>query len=153
MDVEANDVAVCIVGTPVHRDADAIDILGELITRRDISFHGDASKGRLWIDWEDAVLGVDILENLLQEVMDEWLDGIVSDGIGRVMDVDTDEGIIQGVHMIIHGEDTMHEDRLGIWQRGWQASIRRRASIRSIAHHHGQLASIHRNQYGVYVKR
>ena len=113
-DVEADDIAVHVVGTPVHRDADAINVLGEFITRRDVIFHGDAAKRRLQINQEDAVLVVDILESL-QEVMDEQLDGIISDGIGRVMDVDTDESVIQFVHMIIHGEDTLHEDGLGGW--------------------------------------
>ena len=67
-----NDVAVVIVGMLVHGDTNAIDILGEFITRRDIIFHGDAAKRIHWIDREDAVLVVDVLKSL-QEVMDEWL--------------------------------------------------------------------------------
>ena len=37
VDVEANDVAVFIVEMLVHRDADAINILGEFITGRAFS--------------------------------------------------------------------------------------------------------------------
>ena len=91
-----NEIAVVIVGMLVHGDTDAIDILGEFITRRDIIFHGDAAKRRCWIDWDDAVLVVDVLKSL-QEVTDEWLDGVVIGCIGGLMDVNVDEGIIQGV--------------------------------------------------------
>ena len=114
--MEANNIAVCFVGMPVHWDADTIDILGQFFTRRDVIVHGDASKGRSQINQENAVLGVDILEGL-QEVTDEWLDGIVGNGNGieRVVDVDTNKGVIQGVHMIVLGEDAMHKDGLGIW--------------------------------------
>ena len=44
MEVEVNDIAVVIVGMLVHRDADAINILGEFITRRKVTFHGDAAE-------------------------------------------------------------------------------------------------------------
>ena len=64
VEVEANNVAVVIVRMLVHRDANAIYILGEFITGRDVIFHGDAAKKRCQIDWEDAVLVVDILESL-----------------------------------------------------------------------------------------
>ena len=99
MEVEANDVAVVIVGMPVHRDADAIYILGEFITGRDVTFHGDAAKRRCHINREDAVLVVDIIKNL-QEVTDKWLDGIVGDHVGGAMDVNAEKGIIQGVHRV-----------------------------------------------------
>ena len=85
--------------------------------------------------------------------MDEWLDGIISNGIGRVMDVDMDKGVKQGVHVIILGKDAMRENGWGSGRRGRRASIRRRASVRSIAHHHGQLGGVRRNQYSLYISR
>ena len=69
------------------------------------------------------------------------------------MDVDTNKGIIQGVHVIVLGKDAMHENGQGGEQRGWWASIRRRAGVGSITHHHGQLGGVRRNQYSLYVIR
>ena len=85
--------------------------------------------------------------------MDKWLDGIISNGIGGAMNVNTDKGVIQGVYVIIFGEDTMRENGRGIGQRGRRASIGRRASVGSVAHHYGWLGGVRRNQYSLYVSR
>ena len=64
------------------------------------------------------------------------------------MNVNTEKGVIQGVHMIIQGDDTMHEGGLGGRGRDWWTSIGRRAGIMSVAHHHGWRVGVCRNQYG-----
>ena len=89
---------------------------------------------------------VDFLEDL-KEVMEEWLKRIIRDLFGRAMNINMEKGIIQGVHMIIRGNDTMHEGGLGGWGRHQWVSIMRGASIGSITHHHDQMVGICRNQY------
>ena len=137
-DMETNDITIHIAGTLVQGDADTIDILGQVVTRRDVIVHGDAAKRRSRVNRDDAVLVIDGLEGL-QEVADERLDRIIGNGIGRVMDVDTDKGVILGVHVIVFCKDAMCENGWGNGQRGQRASIRRRAGVGSVAHHHGWL--------------
>ena len=69
------------------------------------------------------------------------------------MNVNMDKGVIQGAHVIILGEDAMRENGQGVGRRGWRVSIGRRASVGSVAHHHGQLGGICRNQYSLFVSR
>ena len=63
-DVEMNDVAIRDVGTLVHGDTDTINILGQFVARRDVIVHGDASKRRSRVNWDDAVLVINFLEGL-----------------------------------------------------------------------------------------
>ena len=60
-EMETDNVAVFVVGAPVGRDADAINILGELFTIGNVAFHGDASEAGCHVNWEDVVLVVDFL--------------------------------------------------------------------------------------------
>ena len=113
VDMETDDVVVVvIVGMPVVGDTNAIHVLGELVTRSDITFHCDAAKGRHHVNWENVVVAVDVLEDL-QEVMDKWLDGIIHNCIGRAMDINMEQCIIQGAHRFVQGEKTIHESCLG----------------------------------------
>ena len=119
VDVEMDGVAGVIVGMPVVEDTDAIHIFGELVTRWDIMFHCDAAKGRHCVNQENVVLIVDGLEDM-QEVMDEWLDGIICNLFRGAMDVNTEKHIAEGVHRCIQeGKETTHERCLGDQSKCW----------------------------------
>jgi hypothetical protein len=47
----------------------------------------------------------------------------------------------------------MREDGLGVGRGDRRASIGRRACIGSVAHRHGRLGGVRRNQYSLYVSR
>ena len=75
--MEPNHVTGIFVGRfLVVRDADAVDIIGQAVTRWNVTLHCKAAKSGMHIDGEDGVVVVDILKHL-QEVMDERLDGII----------------------------------------------------------------------------
>ena len=63
-DVETNDVAIHIVGTLVHGDADTINILGQIVAGRNVIVRGDTSKRRSGVNRDDAVLVINFLEGL-----------------------------------------------------------------------------------------
>ena len=146
-DVEMDDIAVVIVDTPNVGDTDAIHILGEPVAGWDITFHHDVAKRRHHVKWENVVHVVDVLEDL-QEVTDEWLDGIIHNLFGGSMDVNMEKHIVQGVHSCIRVGETTHERCLGDQVKHQRFPIRRGASIGSINHHHHhQKVGICRNQY------
>ena len=150
--VEANDITVVVVGAFVRRDTDAINVLRQFFARRDVIFVCNRSKRRSWFNRENTVLFVDFLK-CLQEVAKERLDGIIGDNIGRAMDVNMDEGFVHCFRVIIFGEDAMRENGWGVGRKGRRASIGRGAGVGSVAHHHGRLGDVRRNQYRVYVNR
>ena len=62
--MKANDITIHVVGMLVVGDTNTINILGQFVTRRNVAFHGDASKRRSRINREDTVLVIDSLESL-----------------------------------------------------------------------------------------
>ena len=90
-DVETDRVVHIMVGTFVGRGTDAINIFQELVTRRDVTFHCNASEFGCSINWDNGVFAVNILEDV-QEVMKKWFDGIICNLFGGTIDINAKKG-------------------------------------------------------------
>jgi len=72
---------------------DGSNILVDVITGRDVRFFGKGNAVHCFVDREDVVVGVDLLE-VLKEFAEERLDGIRRSIGGRANDFDTEEGFM-----------------------------------------------------------
>ena len=102
-DVKADRVVGVIVSAFVGGVADAVNIVGEFVTRRDVAVHGKAAKVGGRVNGDDGVLAIDFLKDL-QEVTEKRFDGIVRNLFGGTINVNTEEGVIQCTHWRVQGE-------------------------------------------------
>jgi hypothetical protein len=126
------------------RIVEASYILGDCISGRNVTFHGEGTAGRFLINGEEQACWINFLE-CTKEFFEEWFDGVVRRVIGRAIDVDAEVGLDNSHGIASRMEEGCRGMERAVGRGRWEAGIANRCAMVNVVHRVDRREMLRRN--------